>query len=313
MRTSTSDERFDDADADPEMLNRSMAALLPLAPKSIVRQVASRYVAGESRTEALDTARFLNGIGARVTLALLGEHSPTREAAAAVTEHYLELLERIDEARVQATISVKPTHLGLDIDPHQCLESLGRLTEEAARRSNFVRIDMESRHTTQATIDFFGILRRDFENVGLVLQAYLHRTLDDIDDLPRGSNVRLCKGIYVEPEDVAWSDPESIRQNFVAAFERLVDGGFFVGLATHDDLVIAACERIMAERRLSRDRYEMQMLLGVRHALRDELLGRHPLRVYVPYGPDWYDYSLRRLRENPRIVGHVMRALLGRE
>ncbi len=292
------------------MLSRLIAASLPILPRALVRGVAQRYVAGETRGDALETTRKLNSAGARVTLALLGEHVEEVEETRRVVDHCKGLLRQLADSDVDASLSIKPTHIGLDIDEDLCFEHLRELVDCAADLGNFVRIDMENRHTTDATLRMYRRLRAEYDNVGVVLQAYLRRTLDDIDQLPSGADVRICKGIYVEPAEVAYQRYERIREAFMEAFERLLDRQVNTRIATHDEVLVARCEAVLTERETPREAYEFQMLLGVREPMRDQILRRHPLRVYVPFGPDWYDYSVRRLRENPKIAGHVLRALV---
>ena len=294
------------------MLSRHLVRLLPLAPKSIVLRVAARYVAGDNADRALAATAQLNDTGFQVTLALLGEHLRSTAEIDEVVAAYIELFDRIEAQELDATISVKPTHVGLDVSNSLCLDHLTTLAEAAERHSSFLRLDMEDRQTTDRTIDFYTRLRRQHDSVGLVLQAYLRRTLTDVAALPDGANVRLCKGIYAEPEEAAFQGRAEIRESFLATLEALFDRPAFVAIATHDQFLIKRSEELIRRRGLGRDDYEFQMLLGVGHRLRNYLLERgHALRIYVPFGPNWYAYSLRRLEENPRIAGHILRALVG--
>jgi proline dehydrogenase len=230
--------------------------------------------------------------------------------AAAATQEYVELLDDIAAAGVDSNVSIKPTMLGLKIEEALCRDNVTRIAEAAARHGNFVRLDMEDRTTTDATLRIYRELHERLGNVGVVFQAYMRRTLDDIDALPAtGANVRLCKGIYIEPRRDAWKGYDTVRHNFVAALEKLFARGVYVGVATHDEFLTCAACAALDRLRIPRERYEFQMLLGVDEELRRILLERgHRLRVYVPYGADWYPYSVRRLRENPEVARHVMRA-----
>jgi proline dehydrogenase len=221
-----------------------------------------------------------------------------------------DLLEALEREGREGGISVKPTHLGLAIDHALCHASIDRLVTEAARRGRFVRIDMEDHTTTDAALAVHHDLRRRHDNVGIVLQAYLRRTLDDIAALPKESSVRLCKGIYSEPRLLVVGGYQQVRANYLRALERLIERDAWIAIATHDEwLIRESLERLGRGAR----GWELQMLLGVAPMLRQRLAAEgHRIRVYVPYGPDWYDYSLRRLRENPRIAMHVVRALFGR-
>ena len=300
-----------------QWFNRLVVATMPLVPRFVVGKVAARYVAGETRDAALASVRQLNNLGAMATIDVLGEAVSTREPAVAATDEYLTLLDAIESQGLDANVSVKPTQLGLEIDEDFCRDNIARVVERAAAANNFVRIDMDDRTTTDATLRIYQALHRRYGeaqngHVGVVLQAYMRRTLADIAALPEsGASVRLCKGIYVEPREAAWKGYETVRHNFLAALEKLLRQGVYVGIATHDEFLACGAVAMIDRLGIDRDRYEFQMLLGVDSSLRDILIaGGHRLRVYVPYGPDWYAYSMRRLRENPEVAGHVMRAFL---
>lgn len=293
------------------LFNRLVVTTLPAVPRVLVGRVARRYVAGATLEQAIDTARRLNAAGAAATIDLLGEEVQEPRLAEAATEENVRLLQAIAEQGLDANVSIKPTLLGLKISQQLCLDCIARIAEEAHRHGNFVRIDMEDRTTTDATLDIYRELRERWDNVGVVLQARLRRTLDDIAALPAGTNVRLCKGIYLEPPAHAWQEFDAVRHNFLAALEKLLAGRFYVGIATHDELLLAGSLALIDRLQVPPDRYELQMLLGVTERQRETLIADgHRLRVYVPYGEDWYAYSLRRLRENPEVAGHVMRAML---
>lgn len=295
-------------------LDRAIVASMPLVPRFLIGRVAARYVAGETLDSALDTIRELNADGARATLDLLGEEVTDRAKAESATDEYIRVLEAIASNGVDSNVSVKPTMLGLKIDEDFCGEQIERLVAAAAGHQNFVRLDMEDRTCTDGTLRIYHQLRQRYSNVGVVLQAYMRRTLDDIAAVAgKGSNVRLCKGIYVEPRSVAWKGYETIRLNFLAALEKLLRQGTYVGIATHDEYLACGAVALLDKLEVPRERYEFQMLLGVDGELRRILLeGGHPLRVYVPYGREWYAYSLRRLRENPEIARHVTMAMIRR-
>jgi len=292
--------------------NRLLVTTLPLVPKPIVGRVASRYVAGETLEDAVRVIRKLNQEGAMATVDVLGEEVSEREKALAAVAENLRVYETIAREKLDANVSVKPTLLGLKIDEGFCRDNIGRLAEAAKAHGNFVRIDMEDKSTTDATLRIYRELQERYGNLGCVLQAYMRRTLADVDGLPaQGASVRLCKGIYIEPRQVAWKGYETVRENFVNALEKLILRGVYVGIATHDEYLACAASALIDKHGLTRDRYEFQMLLGVDDELRRILLAAgHRLRVYVPYGRDWYPYSMRRLRENPEVARHVLRAFL---
>jgi len=286
---------------------------MPFVPKPIVGKVAQRYVAGEEISDAMTAIRDLNTEGAMATVDVLGEEVHEKSKAEAAVLQYLELLETIDREKVDANVSIKPTMLGLKIDKDFGHENIKTIAERAAGIDNFVRIDMEDHTCTDATLEIYRRLHTEVGHVGVVLQSYLHRTVDDITNLlPLKPNIRLCKGIYREPRSIAWKQYETVRANFIYTMEKLIEGGAYVGIATHDAHLVWAGMAAVDRLGLDPSQYEFQMLLGVDPELRRIILDRgHRLRVYVPFGRDWYPYSMRRLRENPTVAHHVTRAMLG--
>jgi proline dehydrogenase len=297
------------------LLDRAIVRVLPAVPKAVVRRLSDHYIAGPELDDAIAVVRSLNEKGKLATLDVLGEEVASREEALAIRGEYEEAMAAIERHGLDANVSVKLTGLGLTVDPALCGESVRVLVRAAEENGRFVRIDMEDSSTTTATLDLYRELRAEgHDNVGIVLQAMLRRTLDDVLDLVAlQPNVRVCKGIYVEPADVAYQGEEAIRFAFVEALVGLWEGGAKVAVATHDDWLISEALRLIEERDLGPERYEFQMLLGVRDELADELVREgHTLRIYVPYGRQWYEYSLRRLQENPKVAGYVARDTLRR-
>ncbi|HEX2252470.1 MAG TPA: proline dehydrogenase family protein [Thermoanaerobaculia bacterium] len=296
------------------LFSRALVTTLPLVPKSAVGRVAAPYVAGETLEDAVATIRELNAQGAAATIDVLGEEVTDRGKARAAVDEYLRALKAIEREGLDSNVSIKLTSLGLEIDPAFCRDNVEEIATAARARGNFVRIDMEDASTTDATLAIYHALQPRLGNLGVVLQAYMRRTLADLEALPaEGANVRLCKGIYIEPRAIAWKGYETVRHNFVAALAKMIRRGVYAAVATHDEYLVCAATALFDEHRVGRDRYEFQMLLGVDEPLRRILLAAgHRLRVYVPYGTDWYPYSMRRLRENPEVARHVMRATLGR-
>jgi proline dehydrogenase len=293
------------------LFDRLVVATLPMVPKIIVGKVASQYIAGESLADAMTAVRRLNQAGFMATVDVLGEFTHDRTEAEHSTEKYLELLEAIVAERVDANISIKLTALGLSIDPIFGRRNVRRVVESAAQQNIFVRMDMEDSPHTSATLQIYDEFRREF-SVGVAVQAYLKRTMDDVIGLmAKGSaNFRLCKGIYVEPESIAYKSREQVRDNFIALLDRMFEGGAYVGIATHDDVLVVRAEELIRKYNLAPDKYEFQMLLGVRHELRNQILSRgHRIRTYVPFGEAWYGYSTRRLKENPQLAGYVVKSL----
>lgn len=296
------------------VFNRLLVTSMPLVPKAIVGRVASRYVAGETLDDAVRVVRDLNGQGAMATVDVLGEEVSERDKALAAVEEYVRVFQAIDAQRLDSNVSIKLTLLGLKIDEGFCRDNVERIVAAAKQYGNFVRIDMEDNTTTDATLRIYRDLHPRYGNLGVVLQAYMRRTLQDIAELPRqGASVRLCKGIYVEPRRIAWKGYDTVRANFVHALEKLIAHGIYPAIATHDEYLVCRAVGLIDRHGLQRDQYEFQMLLGVDEELRRILIAAgHRLRVYVPYGRDWYPYSIRRLRENPEVARHVLRAMLAR-
>jgi proline dehydrogenase len=276
-----------------------------------VGAVARRYIAGETLESALRLTARLNTVGMSTTMDVLGENVTRWDETAPTVDLYCRVLHELHERRLTGNVSVKLTHLGLKLDRHRCADNVRVVVAAAAERNNFVRIDMEDSSTTTDTLDIYREVRETHENVGVVLQSYLKRSERDAADLARmRARVRVCKGIYREPPDIAWQDRESINRSFLALVRFLLEQGCHVAIATHDPALVDGSKRILADLGGCAGAYEFQMLLGVAEGLRDALVAEgHPLRVYVPFGSEWYAYSIRRLRENPRVAGHVFRAL----
>ncbi len=295
------------------LFDRAVVATLPLVPRPLVRKFASRYIAGETLSDALDTIRDLNKTDIRATLDVLGEHISRIEQANGPRDAYLEALDAIRDSGVDSNVSVKLTQLGLAIDPEACYRNIEAIVSRAASYGMTVRLDMEDSTCTDPTLDVYRRLRREYDNVGIVLQSMLRRSLRDVKALAEyAPSVRVCKGIYVEPWEVAYQEDELVSRNFVSVLEAVIEAGGFAAIATHDERLVYEGLRVVEERQLDQSRYEFQMLLGVREELRDIIVrDGHPLRVYVPFGRQWYAYSMRRMRENPRVAGLVAKAVLG--
>ena len=284
-------------------------------PRPVVQKLSERYIAGPELKDARETVRRLNAEGKMATIDVLGEEITNEDEAAAIVRSYQDVFADIQRCGLDSNVSVKLSALGMKLGYEVCKADLWTVVEDAASRGNFVRIDMEDSSTTDDTLRLYRELRADgYDNVGVVLQAMLRRTADDIRafaDLK--PSVRLCKGIYVEPPELAYQDFDEVRASFVRALEALLDAGCYVGIATHDEWLLDEGRRLVSERGLAPENYEFQMLLGVRPALGDQLVREgHRLRIYVPFGRHWYAYSLRRLQENPKIAGYIAADTLGR-
>ena len=295
-----------------QMFNQLIAATLPLVPKPLVRRLSSRYIAGETVEDAVACVRNLNRGGMMATADILGEFVADAAEAEKASADYVHLLHALEGH--DSNVSMKLSQLGLKLDLELCYQLTRRVLEAAADLGNFVRIDMEDTSCTTDTLKIFKRLRGDFENVGCVMQSYLRRSRADVEELVQlGANMRLCKGIYVEPPDLAFQDPEEVRDNYKALLRQMLEGGSYVGIATHDDVLVYDAMAVIRKLKLGPEAYEFQMLLGVTENLRQEILDAgHRLRVYVPYGEEWHAYSVRRLKENPKIAGYALKGILGR-
>lgn len=293
------------------LIDRSVARLLPLVPKPIVRKVADPYIAGETVDDLLRVGGELNREGYLVAAAILGEFVSSRSEAEGVVAEYQGLLDRMKAAGLNAYIHVKPTHLGLKIDRDFCMANVRQVLDTARKNGQFVRMDMEDSPCIEDTLWIFHRLHEQYDNVGIVIQARMRRSLEDTRKLARvKANVRVCKGIYIEPYAIAHTNPEVVNRAFMALVEELVKAGAYTAIATHDEKLVWDSYRMLEQHGVAKDRYEFQMLLGVLGPLRRIIHDDgHPLRVAVPFGPNWYPYSLRRLRKNPAIAGYVMKSM----
>ena len=297
------------------LAERALALVLPAVPRGVVRRVAARYIAGETLAEAVDLVGRLAGVGKQATLDVLGEAARTRDEVAATVAEYRAALTALHAGGLPSGISVKPTALGVAFDAGLCRASFEELAREAAARGRFLRIDMEASPTIDATLGLYRELRAaGHDNVGIALQARLRRTLDDVHALAElRPDVRLCKGIYVEPTAVAFQEHAAVRAAYVRALEALLAGGSRLALATHDEWLLGESLRIAGQAGLGPDGYEVQMLLGVREERASRLVREGTrVRVYVPYGVRWYEYSLRRLLENPGMAVQIATATVAR-
>lgn len=293
--------------------NQLLVWAIPIVPRPIVKAVSSAYVAGETTDDMLNTVRELNQIGATTTVDLLGEFITDMSQAHETARVYQKILKTLDQQQVNAGISIKLTALGLLLEPDVCFELTRSVIATAKELGRFVRLDMEDTQCTSPTIEMYLRLRQEFDNVGIVVQAYLRRTLGDVRHMCEQSagQFRLCKGIYIEPRELAYKNREIINKNYTLVLENMIRQGAFVGIATHDETLVWEAFRLLDKYQVPPHKYEFQMLLGVDNQMRDMILaGGHPMRVYVPFGEQWYDYSTRRLKENPTIAGYVFKGLL---
>ena len=295
------------------ILDRAIAESVSVIPRPIVRRVSRRYIAGDTLREAVETVRNLSREGCVATIDLLGESTESKADAAQTLRDYERVVDALDEHGLRSGISVKLTGLGLTLSEELCRANLEEIVAYAAEKGRFVRVDMEDSPYTSVTLDMVIALHERYENVGAVIQAYMRRSLEDVGRLSEaGVTVRLCKGIYDEPREIAYKDFDTVRENYRLLLEELLRGGCYVGIATHDEFLVWHALRLIHQLEVPGSSYEFQMLLGVDEELRRILVGAgHKVRIYVPFGEDWYEYSSRRLKENPKIAGYVAKDVFG--
>ena len=298
-------------------MNKLIARTLPYFPKKFVWIFSKKYIAGETIDEAIMASQDLNNNGMQITVDLLGEFITNMEQARKNKDEYLEIIERFEANKVDGNYSLKPTSFGLLIDKDLCYEYIREIVAKAAAHNNFVRVDMEDSKCVDLEIELFRKLKAEFpKNVGLVFQAYLRRTMTDLKELmdihteETPINYRLCKGIYVEPKEIAYKDYHEVNEHYLKDLEYLMKNDVYVGIATHDRKLVEGAMKIIKEHSIANDKFEFQMLYGVTPELRKEILeAGYKMRVYVPYGKDWFGYSTRRLKENPKMANHIIKSL----
>ena len=278
-------------------------------PINLVWLFSKKYIAGKTLQSAVNLVKELNAKGILATLDVLGESVKTREEAIEAKNKAMEVLDAIVKNKLSANLSIKPTQMGLAIDKELAYKQILELVKKASEINNFVRIDMEDSPYTDLTFEVYKKIYEEYNNVGVVLQAYLKRTFNDTILLNKlGTNYRLCKGIYIEPSTIAYKDKQAIRDNYLKCLELMLKNGNYVGIATHDKYLIDKSYELIKSLNVPRDMFEFQMLLGVREDLRDKInKDGYKIRIYVPFGNDWYKYSIRRLQENPNIAGHIVK------
>jgi len=293
------------------LLNPIIKATLPLVPKPIVRRIAKPYIAGETLPELVSVVQELNHDRFIVATSILGEFVTEVKDAEEAVQQYQEVLTEINDLKLESNIHIKLSHFGLKLDKEVCYNNLINILKTAADCGNFVRIDMEDSTCTDDTLAIYKRAREKFENVGVVIQACMKRSNEDIDSLKAmKANVRICKGIYIEPPEIAYNDREIVRQNYSSLLKDLLGAGCYVGIATHDKWLVDDAFQTIEELALDHTQYEFQMLYGVDPQLRQMIRDAgHRMRVAVPFGPSWYPYSIRRLRKNPTVARYVLQAL----
>lgn len=294
-----------------DALNRLIVKFVKLLPKSVVYIFAKKYIAGTTLEDAVKVVKELNAKGIVATMDVLGESISTIKEAEEAKKECLAVLEAIHKYNLNSNISVKPTQLGLVIDQNFFYNQICEILEKAKEYNNFVRIDMEDSSVTTATIEMFNKIREKYSNVGIVVQAYLFRTYDDVVKLNKtGTNYRLCKGIYIEPAEIAYKGKQEVRDNYLKILDKMFEDGNYVGIATHDEYLIKEAYNRIKSKNIDKSKFEFQMLYGVTEHLRDKInKDGYKIRVYVPFGEHWYAYSIRRLQENPNMAWYITKSL----
>lgn len=299
------------------MINRLIAAILPYMPKRLIWIFSKKYIAGVNLSDALHESETLNAEGCTVTIDILGEHITRLEEAEAYKIEYIDVIEKFSSAKVHGNFSLKPSMFGLLLDKEVCYSNIREIVVVADQKKSFIRIDMEDSTCTDDEIALYRRLKAEFPmRVGLVLQAYMRRTLSDVKQLmdihtaASPLNFRLCKGIYIEDKSIAYKGYQEVRDHFLEDLEFMLQNGIYVGIATHDRYLVEQSMLLIEKHKITKAHYEFQMLFGVTANLRRSIVEKgHPMRIYVPFGKQWFCYSTRRLKENPNIVWHIVKAL----
>lgn len=302
------------------MLSKIVVSILPKMPQRLVWIFSKKYIAGKTLDDALSVSKKLNNEGFRVTVDLLGEFIEDLSEAHKTKETYLDIIDAFDKNNINGGVSVKPTFFGLLLNKEKCFEYISEVVERAYKKGIFVRIDMEDSQCTDMEIDIYERLHVAYPNtVGLVLQAYMRRTTSDIDRLSaihsdeNPVNIRLCKGIYIEDVSIAYKKYHEINENYMFLLDKMLLKGMKVGIATHDKNLVKSASELLKKKEIPESNYEFQMLYGVEAGLRKQIRRNgYNLRVYIPYGKDWFGYSVRRLKENPKIAMHIMKSIFSK-
>lgn len=302
------------------MLNKLIANTLPYMPKKLIWIFSKRYIAGETIEDGLKACRELNQQGIEVTVDLLGEFISTIEQAEENKNKYIEIIERFTSEGIIGNFSLKPTMFGLLIDTNICFANIEEVIKKAVEKNSFIRIDMEDSQCVDSEMDIYRKFQQKYPaHVGLVIQAYLRRTKNDLINLSKihvnGTplNFRLCKGIYVEPKHIAFKTYEEVCEHYLDDLNFMLDNHMYTGIATHDKFLVDSALNMIKEKNIDKTKYEFQMLYGVTPELRASIVKQgYKMRVYVPFGKDWFGYSTRRLKENPKMASHIIKALFFR-
>jgi len=295
-----------------KLINNLLIQIIPFLPKSFIKLFASPYIAGITDDEMLSTVKNLNAKGYDTAIDILGEHVKTEKEATEITEKYANLYDEISSRSLEANLSIKLTHIGQDLGYDIVKKNLMILTKKAKKHHNFLRLDMENSPYISETITLYKEALEVYADIGIVLQAYMYRSIDDLNALANEQfNCRVCKGIYIESEDIAYTDYEKIRENYIKLVQTGLQKGSYIGIAGHDEYLINNLYQWIQDNNIPKTQYEFQVLYGVpmEKILQKLMQEGNKIRVYVPYGDNWYDYSIRRLKENPKMAGYIIKNL----
>jgi proline dehydrogenase len=294
-----------------KIINSLIVTFVKLLPKSIVHIFAKRYIAGDTLDDAVRVTKELNAKGILTTIDVLGEAVNNKAESEQSKKECLVVLDAINKNQLNANLSIKPTQLALNIDKKFCHDQIAEILGRAKAYNNFVRIDMEDSPTTDSTFELLNKLKENYSNVGVVVQAYLKRTYEDVQRQNKlGTNYRLCKGIYIEPEEISYKDRQKVRENYLNILETMLKNGNYVGIATHDDYLVKGAYDLIKKLNIPKDKFEFQMLYGVKEDLRDRInADGYKIRIYIPFGEHWYKYSIRRLQENPEVAWYITKSI----
>ena len=295
-------------------INKIIIILIPFLPRYIIQIFSKKYVAGVNNSEALNVVKNLNKRGQNATIDILGEHTCDIQICKKITSNYIQLLEEINNKNLICNLSIKPSHIGADINYKTAFENFREILEAANRYDNFIRIDMENSELTDLSIRLYKELKLLSDNIGIVFQAYLHRTENDISNLPENSNIRLCKGIYKESEDIAYQKHDDINTNYMKILKTAFKKDIYIGIATHDKELIKGSLNLIEREKIESSKFEFQYLYGVpmEKYIRQYKSKNFKVRAYIPFGEDWYDYSIRRIKENPKIASYVLKNIFSK-
>ncbi len=292
-------------------INHAIVSFVKVLPKPVVHVFAKKYIAGEKLEDAVRVTKELNAKGIVTTIDVLGEAVTTKKESEEAKKECIAVLDAINQNKLDANLSIKPTQIGLMLDSQFCYDQVSEILERAKGYNNFVRIDMEDSPTTELTFELHNKLKLKYSNVGVVVQAYLRRTYDDVKRQNSiGTRYRLCKGIYGEPEEIAFKDRQEVRDNYLKVLELMLKNGNHVGIATHDEYLVDGAYKLIKQLNIPKDKFEFQMLYGVREDLRNKInADGYKIRIYVPFGEHWYKYSIRRLQENPQVAWYITKSI----